>query len=233
MSPHITVPPQPLRLASENERRYITRHALGFYNTLTTTALYTRQEDPTKNSSGFDIKNLASYTPALKFWLFKGGDNEDEDGDELEVLKKVTLGIHDQGFEDVEDVEDVPPWRVTVLPLLNSKGNDGDGVEKRAYIIFSYSHSHGDGRSGLIFHRTFLAGLQTADDQYHANHVSESTPPTFPPPLEEAFTLRITWSYLCGSSLGFRLPCGPRGGGGEVMRYDDRGIFGQGRRFFW
>ncbi|RDW65779.1 uncharacterized protein DSM5745_09518 [Aspergillus mulundensis] len=148
--------------------------------------------------------------------IMDGGVNLDGKS-EVEALRRVLLREHDEGFEGVENV---PPWRVVVAPLPVS---DIDGYQRndarrkaKAYIIFAYSHSHGDGRSGLVFHRAFLEGLRGAHRVYdkgyeyattidHQGSVSE-VEYQLPPPLEEACALRITWSYLLLTLFGAHLP---------------------------
>ncbi|KAL3444644.1 hypothetical protein BJX65DRAFT_310645 [Aspergillus insuetus] len=246
------MPPPPfrdsiLRAASKNDRRYITRHALGFYRALILAGLYTftpRQETAPTSASDFlsadnaDVKDPTTYIPALKHCIathpilsagIRGQDGEEpvfvrcgdmeemdikrylevldpvspvSDVTEIEALKSVMLRAHDTTFEDVERV---PPWKVIVLPL-SPPGEEG---RKRAYVIFAYSHSHGDGRSGLNFHHTFLEGLRRAqkEQRYDCKPVySTSGLGSLPPALEEACTLRITWKFLLYTLFGDRMP---------------------------
>ncbi|KAJ0425096.1 hypothetical protein BJY00DRAFT_274750 [Aspergillus carlsbadensis] len=256
------MPPPPLgdsvlRAASKNDRRYITRHALGFYRALILAGLYTftpRQETTPApillektvpdsasglpSADSLDLKVPTTYIPALKHCIathpilsagIRGQDGEEpvfvrcedveemavrrhlevldtvsavSDVGEIEALKRVMLRAHDQVFEDVERV---PPWKVIVLPLF---GSDHEG-RKRAYVIFAYSHSHGDGRSGLNFHRTFLEGLQRGQNDQEPDctpFYSTLEPGSLPPALEEACTLRITWKFLLSTLFGARMP---------------------------
>ncbi|KAL5360793.1 hypothetical protein BJX96DRAFT_175631 [Aspergillus floccosus] len=50
-----------LRSASKNERRYIMRHALGWYRSLVISGLYTLEDD-----TAFDTTSISSYLPAVK-----------------------------------------------------------------------------------------------------------------------------------------------------------------------
>jgi hypothetical protein len=185
-----------------------------------------------------DVKNPTTYIPALKHCVathpilsaeIRGQDGEEPvfvrcgnmggmdlerhlevldpasavpDVDEIEALKRVMLRVHDTCFEDVERV---PPWKVIILPLSPS----GEEGKNRAYVVFAYSHSHGDGRSGLNFHRTFLEGLRRGqeDGRYDCTPVySTSGLGSLPPALEEACTLRITWKFLHSTLFGARMP---------------------------
>ncbi|KAL4808203.1 hypothetical protein BDV18DRAFT_134449 [Aspergillus unguis] len=84
----------------------------------------------------------------------------------------------------------------------------------KVYVIFAYSHSVGDGRSGLAFHKTFLEGLRVGRRAYDSGYDFDVTTgaqiqdsgPQLPPPLEEACTLKITWSYLLLTLFGGYVP---------------------------
>ncbi|KAL4932038.1 uncharacterized protein BDV17DRAFT_288129 [Aspergillus undulatus] len=224
-----------LRPASKNERRYITRHALGFYRALTMTGLYTLDIDT--NTDPFDLTNPESYFPAMKWCIAahpilssaitdqdtenpvlvrpKEGvdlrrhvrivypDDDAADGvDEMDALRRVLVKTHDENFVDVESV---PPWRIVVIPLPRRE-KDKD-TKDRVYIILAYSHSVGDGRSGLVFHRTFLEGLRVAQ-QVHDRSADYIVPEPLPLPksLEESCVVKITWSYLLLTLFGAYLP---------------------------
>ncbi|KAL2845670.1 hypothetical protein BJY01DRAFT_180545 [Aspergillus pseudoustus] len=239
-----------LRAASKNDRRYITRHALGFYRALILAGLYTFSQEvtSTSGSADVDVTDINTYIPALKHCIAKhpilsagirGQDGEepvfvrpdevdlrrhleildpgstfrsgergvvdevdDDEEEKLEVLKRVMLRTHDRVFEDVERV---PPWKVVILPLLHKEGR----LLNRAYVLFAYSHSHGDGKSGLNFHRTFLDGLRRGQEsgEYDCTPVySTAGLGSLPPALEEACTLRITWGFLLFTLLGAFVP---------------------------
>ncbi|KAL4939407.1 hypothetical protein BDV06DRAFT_199024 [Aspergillus oleicola] len=249
-----------LRAASKNERRYITRHSLGFYRTLTMTGLYTLDNSDTDIDS-FDVSIAEFYFPALKWCIDKhpilstaivGQDGEepvfvrpkdgmnlkrhvwivqpdfDDGGGEIEALRRVLLTTHDAAFQDVESV---PPWKIVVVPMPCRMQD----AKTRMYITFAYSHSVGDGRSGLVFHKTFLEGLQVAHRTHDRSaNYTVSNPLPLPSSLEDACTLKITWPYLFFTLFGPYLPSFVRkwfdfqaedmtGGTwtGEVMSYPD------------
>ncbi|KAL4963108.1 uncharacterized protein BDV14DRAFT_94317 [Aspergillus stella-maris] len=221
-----------LRAASKNERRYITRHSLGFYRALTMTGLYTLENNDTY-ANAFDATTAESYFPALKWYIDKhpilstaiaGQDTENpvfvrpkegmdlrrhvqviqydprDGGDEIEALRRVLLATHDKMFDDVESV---PPWKIVVVPL---PGRTQDAKTK-VYIIFAYSHSVGDGRSGLVFHKTFLEGLRVAHRTHdHSAIYKVADPFPLPPSLEDACTLKISLGYLLFTLFGSYLP---------------------------
>ncbi|KAL4953856.1 alcohol acetyltransferase [Aspergillus filifer] len=251
-----------LRAASKNERRYITRHSLGFYRALTMTGLYTLNRDYTD----FDATIAEFWFPALKWCIDKhpilsaaivGQDGEEpvfvrpkeginlrrhvqivqpdpgDGGDEIEALRRVLLTTHDKMFDGVDNV---PPWKIVVVPMPNRTQN----ATTRAWIIFAYSHSVGDGRSGLVFHKTFLEGLQAAHrTRDHSANYKVPDPLSLPPSLEDACTLKISWAYLLFTLFWSYLPSFVRKRldfqrevatdgtwTGEVMNYpDDPGEF--------
>lgn len=127
-----------------------------------------------------------------------GDENEDY---ELALLKRVTLTTHDEMFRDVGTV---PPWRVVILPVPASSSDHSKG--QRVYVLFAYSHSHGDGRSGLNFHKTFLEGLDSEHDHDHDPIYKTTNLPPLPPPFEEVCNLRISWSFLLAVLTGPYLP---------------------------
>lgn len=206
------------------------RHALDWYRALIITGLYTVPKD-----SAFDTHGIASYIPALKWCIksqpFLSATIEGLHGespvftrpakldlrnhiqiidpessayksvdDELELFKKVVLETHDQPWSDAERI---PPWKIVVLPLPDQ----ADSTQKRVYIIYAYSHTHGDAKSALIFHKTFLQGLQTqATDESDQSLIYAPPSSPLPLPLEEACKLKISWSFLLAPVLAQYLP---------------------------
>ncbi|KAJ5987288.1 alcohol acetyltransferase [Penicillium sp. IBT 35674x] len=199
-----------------NEKRHIMRHALGFYRALTISGLYTLHDtDP------FDASNLGNFVPALKYCIATHpilsaaihGENTENPHfvrpayidlqkhihlvdtvtpigeDDLNFFSRLNREIHDQSFLNVDQS---PPWKIVICPLANEPTTGA----QRMYIILAYSHSHGDGKSGLAFQKSFLQGLQTAHELYGQNPVYQPPASSIPPPLEQACNLRITWSYL-------------------------------------
>jgi hypothetical protein len=118
---------------------------------------------------------------------------------EEDFLRDELVKTHDQLFPDVERI---PPWKIVVLPCSTEPASS----EKRIYILFAFAHSHGDGKSGLAFHKTFLEGLESGHLNYDSTPIHK--PPSRPllPPLEEAAKLKITLSYLLGPLIGAYLP---------------------------
>jgi len=122
--------------------------------------------------------------------------------DEKDLIKLVLAQTNDHVFPSCDKT---PPWKVTVLPLLAGEQQK----TSRYLILFGYYHSHGDGKSGLAFHKTLLSGLKQA---HSVDCVYDDAPqvrsPSTPllPTLEMAGRLSISWSYLLSPLLGAYLP---------------------------
>lgn len=208
------------------ERFFVMRQVLGYYRSLIVTALYTlRQPDASRIS-------VETFFPALKHCIaihpilsasLSGEATEapkfvrpatldlrnhvqivdpaslgENSRDEIGQLKQVIAEDHNRPFLYKENI---PPWKIIVLPV----SGQSKARKRRFYILFSYSHSHGDGISGLAFHKTFLQGLRiskrSGTDPIYAT-------PSLPllPPLEQGVMLSISWLYLLGSLLAIYLP---------------------------
>ncbi|KAL4875040.1 hypothetical protein BJY04DRAFT_224429 [Aspergillus karnatakaensis] len=191
-----------------------------------------------------DLRNhLEIVAPETQSSDLRGDDGEDREGQiekEKEMLKRTMQKAHDCVLKDVDSV---PGWRVVVLPLPVSEPSiahsrdEPVGTVRRVYILFAYSHTHSDGRSGLNFHKTFLEGLrlneQACDDGYIYDTTASSSK-TLPPAVEDVAALRITWLYLLLTLLGghvpeflrrwagFSMPVATEGTWiGEVMQYPE------------
>lgn len=120
---------------------------------------------------------------------------------ESDLVKHILKRTNDQTFTSRDKV---PPWKIVVLPLHNTAT-----AKCRFLILFAYCHSHGDGKSGLAFHKTFLSGLQLASSpNCPYSDFKECIPPTTPlvPTMEQAGKLSISWSYMLSPLLGAYLP---------------------------
>jgi hypothetical protein len=130
-----------------------------------------------------DLRQHIRLSPAI--------DAENEE----QLLKRVVLNSHDTPFLPLNLH---PPWRIDVVALSSQ-----DPKQERCFVAFTYSHSHGDGKSGLTFHRTLLDGLNEAHGHPTENIVH---PPRTPLSQPVDDPLRISWNYLLGPLLGTYLP---------------------------
>jgi hypothetical protein len=125
-----------------------------------------------------------------------------EPSDERNVIKRILAKTNDHVFADCDRI---PPWKITVLPLLAGHQQE----TSRYLVLFGYYHSHGDGKSGLAFHKTLLSGLKQAHSVTCAYDDDPKVgSPDIPllPTLEMAGRLSVSWSYLLSPLLGAYLP---------------------------
>jgi hypothetical protein len=214
----------------KSERRCIMRHALGHYRALIITGLYVQQ---LKDDTTDGIK-INTFIPALKYCIaahpilsaaIRGEETEAPQfvrpatldlrnhieicdpptvgamspTDEVHFLKQLTVEKHDQLFQDIEHI---PPWKIVVLPLPAQPGTS----ERRFYILFSFSHSHGDGKSALAFHKTLLKGFEVGYLTYNEDPLHRTSSSPLLPPIEEACNLKISLPYLLGPFIATYLP---------------------------
>lgn len=155
---------------------------------------------------------------------------------EHEHVVRVVNQVCDATFSDLDRV---PPWKIVVAPLSAA---DTSGV--RMLILLAYYHSHGDGRSALAFHKSFLQGLQFSDSaESTARAVCKPPTSELLPPIEKAGRLYVSWTYLLGPllsvylpasvsrALGFRVPAAEQQGRvwtGKPHTYDGPGDFDTG-----
>ncbi|KAL0254275.1 Alcohol acetyltransferase [Diplodia seriata] len=219
-----------LRPAGTSERRCIMRHTLGYYRGLIVAGRYTTPDGfPVHAKESFypALKHCISTHPMLSAAI-KGELTESpelirpetmdlsnhveitepvvttDSGSphaELEAIKPLLCHAHDQQFPDTSRI---PPWRIVVIPLTT---NPAPTTTAQAfYLLFTYSHSHGDGPSGLSFHRTLLSALrhptQTALSSASTSLSAASPiyhPPATPallPPIERTVALPVSWPFL-------------------------------------
>jgi hypothetical protein len=121
--------------------------------------------------------------------------NLDNSVPEHERIEQILATVSDEEFLSVDQH---PPWKVVISPLP-----DQDGSAARVLVLFAYYHSHGDGKSGLAFHRTFLEGLQ---DEAARKKSSDMAFSRLQPSMEEVGKLSLSLSYLLAPLLGLYLP---------------------------
>ena len=218
-----------------NEKRCIIRHNLGFYSNVVVGGIYSI---PTSMVEESLLQQLVLYTPALTECLrqhhflsvtirevasndpvYVRSDQVDlrnhfrtlpllstypttyDDG-ETESLKGVLEQLHNDPKRRFTDVEYKPAWALDVLRLV------GPHDKYRLFISFTFSHSHGDGMSGIAFHRTFSEALQrTLSSGTRGTNVTVETPSfLLSEPADTPSRMPISWSYLLRPVLGLFLP---------------------------
>ena len=206
------------------------RHALGYYRAVIVTGLYIQQS----HSGSAGELGVETFIPALKHCIathpvlsaaIRGEGTESPQfvrpamldlrnhiqicgtqisgggiaANDTDLLKQVLIETHEQLYLDIERI---PPWKIVVLPLSTRPGSS----ERRFYILFSFSHSHGDGKSGLAFHKTFITGLETGHLTYDDKPLCNSPSSPLLPPLEQTCKLKISLPFLLAPLIATYMP---------------------------
>jgi len=211
-----------------NERRVIVREHAGYYNALVVGAIY--HFDPTKvnlvstRTCTSALQHCVEQHPPLSA-IVKRAETEAPVYTcvlELDLRNHIQILAASRSTDTMGDMEQIesslptildtkwpdliPSWKIIVLPLMK----DEPGLERcsRCFVAFSYSHSLGDGISGLAFHRTFLAALQgKANPERNKDSLHfPSSSHAFPTPFDTPERLPISWSFLLAPFLGVYLP---------------------------
>jgi Alcohol acetyltransferase len=120
---------------------------------------------------------------------------------EAAFLNEAIEQLHNDPKYAFASVDSQPAWAIDLLPLASSR------THHRTLISFTYSHSHGDGMSGLAFHRTFQKALQeNLESGRDAELEVKDLPTSLLGPPDTTFSLPISWSYLLRPLLGTYLP---------------------------
>lgn len=98
------------------------------------------------------------------------------------------------GILDTKLVATIPAWKVFVLPLSR----------KKCFIAFFYSHTLGDGMSGLAFHKSLLSALEEPNLDMPLTCLS--TAKQIAPAFDTPENLPISWSFFLATLLGIFLP---------------------------
>jgi hypothetical protein len=131
--------------------------------------------------------------------VLDGGDVAEE-----EYIEKLLAKISDEKFKALDSS---PPWKVVLTSLPCDEGTGA----ARLLVLFTNYHSHGDGRSGLAFHNSFLQGLgeyisQDNEKRDVIDTIIKAPTTSLLPPIEEGGRMTLSWSYLLSPLLGTYLP---------------------------
>jgi hypothetical protein len=219
-----------LRLPTLNEARCIIRQDLGYYRGLAVGATYQIPDNPVESSEavarlfGSALQACVSQHAILGVVIDRPGTDHPSyrrlahlDLRNHLFVKPSSQGVSDQGHESGSDgsslasllesivnvnfsaVDQIPPWRVWICPL-------GCKAQMSSYrVVFHYSHSVGDGKSGIAFHQSFSRALMTdrggENDKIPLELHTGTT--ELPPAMEP---LPISWSYLLSAVIKEYLP---------------------------
>jgi hypothetical protein len=114
---------------------------------------------------------------------------DDSDEGEVKMIERVLPGIL-----DAELPAAICPWKIVILPFS----------AKKCFVAFSFSHTLGDGVTGIAFHRTFLDSLQ--EQVLEEDLICRPTLKQLKPAFDTPENLPISWSFLLSPLLGAYLP---------------------------
>lgn len=191
------------------------RHHLGFYNNVGCSAAYTRlsselrlenlifhalrmviNQHPVLSAIPVDEDTKSPYFVRLPevdlrtcLEFVERSNNAAKDDEPDVELDEVVAAQHNKNFK--EEVGSRPFWRLVILHKKN---------DTRTFTAsWIYHHAIGDGTSGLVFHRSFLAALRSIDAKEASTNVDPVVkPPRTPllPALEDSHPLPLSMSYL-------------------------------------
>ncbi|KAF7535982.1 hypothetical protein G7054_g4877 [Neopestalotiopsis clavispora] len=219
-----------MRFASPNELRVISREYHGFYNAVVVGAIYEISDSDFDVYSPYSFygatKHCIDKHPTLSAIV------RDQHTDKAYYVRVPTINVQDHinivnegdvgaladGEKDVNELEtiesllpailndpwpsDIPPWKITILPLPFAKQ---DHHRQRCFIALSFSHALGDGRNGFLWHQTFRDGLLKIVDKEACT--SLATPVgDFPTPFDTPKNLPISWGFLLRPLIAVLLP---------------------------
>ncbi|KAF2226909.1 hypothetical protein BDZ85DRAFT_256956 [Elsinoe ampelina] len=203
-----------LRFASPNEQRTITRKNLGLSDAVTIGAVYTFPSSFVVTSPKSYFSPLASCLRANPYLsVLLGSESSDKSwyrsSDTVDLNKHIRILTAKPAEEDASSAiqqllqdhldlpfeDEVPPWRLVVLPLDTSK----------AFLSFAFSHALGDGNTGFSFHHQLLSALQT-DDQTTGPHIVHIQKTPLPEPCDTPSRLTLSWTCLLSAILSPTLP---------------------------
>ncbi|KAH9828122.1 hypothetical protein Tdes44962_MAKER09469 [Teratosphaeria destructans] len=194
-----------LRPAGFAEQRCIARDVLGHYGSIVLSAMYGSTK-PTDGIPKHDIikalKQCIRVHPSLSVIVLSAVGEVPQyarvaslDLDQhLRFLEPTGLDeaaikqLHGLAHRDrLPHMSKTPPWRVYIAPTASG-----------FWLVLSLAHSLGDGRSGYLFHSTFLKAMQSSHDldQDASPNRDISSTKELAPPLELMRPTPISWSYL-------------------------------------
>ncbi|KAJ4305794.1 Alcohol acetyltransferase [Kalmusia sp. IMI 367209] len=203
-----------LRYTSPNEQRTVSREDLGFYHAVVVAATYDLPKTFDTGTGAYlysalhtciheynylsvvveDMHTDRAYYRRVPFinleqHIFISEQRRDDDS--KKYVEKILASEVDTPF-----TPGLPPWRIVVLPLRHEY-----------LIIFSFSHTLGDGINGKAFHRTLLHALQSArGDNEDISSIFPVSSRPLPAPFDTPERLPISWSYLLAPFVALFIP---------------------------
>jgi hypothetical protein len=119
-----------------------------------------------------------------------------QNGETDEELDELLAEQHSRNFK--EEIGSKPFWRLIV------QRSSSDTTKFTA--TWMWHHALADGASALLFHESFLTGLNSAASESDAGPIVTTPTADLLPPLEELHSMPISWSFFFGVILGSVLP---------------------------
>jgi hypothetical protein len=119
-----------------------------------------------------------------------------EDGETDEELDELLSEQHSRDFKG--ELGSKPFWRLIVLT------SSSDAT--RFTATWMWHHALADGASALLFHESFLVGLNSVDSTSDTGHMAKSPTVALLPPLEDLHPMPISWSYFLSAIFSSLLP---------------------------
>ncbi|KIV90521.1 hypothetical protein PV10_07818 [Exophiala mesophila] len=227
-----------LRLVGPLEKHATARHALGFYNNLGVTGVYSASADSLTSQSQFRrlIYDAVAQVIAMHPSLSAVPLDEDTKSPyfvrlpSIDLTRAVTFLTrkkpwtsesqeHDAELDELlerqhnlnfkESLGEIPFWRLLII-----ESKDDHSCFVAAFIVH---HALGDGASALAFHRSFLSALSTVSHTMATSEESEAVtrivPPDVPllPNLEALHPLKLTIPFIARALWGQWFPAKSRG----------------------
>lgn len=108
------------------------------------------------------------------------GDEPDQELDEV-LRRQHNIGFH-------PDPRTRPYWRLIVI-----SSSQTPGLFSASWI---FHHALSDGASSVLFHESFLEGLNDASLQKEVNALVKTPSTPLLPPLEDLHSMKTTWSFF-------------------------------------
>ncbi|KAJ4314142.1 Alcohol acetyltransferase [Neodidymelliopsis sp. IMI 364377] len=216
-----------LRSCGRQETYSTARHHLGFYNNVGLSATYTApSKDVTSleslvfaalrhvvaeqpNLSAIPVNEDKSY-PEVYFARLPEIDLRtcvefrehsttypfSKDGTGDVDLDGVLVKEHDRSFK--EHYGSRPCWRLIITSSSKEPG--------KFTASWIFHHAISDGVSAMLFHESFLTGLNAASSEKQIDPVVKVPKADLSPSLEDMHPMTISWSYFLRAVLGSILP---------------------------
>lgn len=214
-----------LRPCGRLETYSTARHHLGYYNNVGLTVTYnssSQSSDALKDSIYAALKHVIAKHPVLgavpvdedKSYpdtsfvrlpfidLSKCVEIRDRksktpsDGEVDAELDQLLAEQHARNFKD--DLGTKPFWRLIVL----ASTTDNDTFT----ATWTFHHALCDGASALIFHQTFLAGLNNMETVPNADPIVKTPTTPLPPAFEDLHPMTISWPFFLNTIAKIILP---------------------------